>query len=570
VNLLPRPRSSEFDDGRVAAQEPVVRIDDSLPREGYRLTINVGGVDVDAADEAGAFYARATLAQLARLHEGMLPVGTVHDWPDLPVRGVMLDISRDKVPTPATLRQLIARLASWKVNQVHLYMEHTFAYRDHEEVWAAASPLTSAEVRDLDRFCRACHVELVPNRNCLGHMERWLKHDRYRPLAIAPDGWTDHRGRVRAPTTLDPAKPESLALVRELLAELLDAFTSKRVHVGLDEPWELPPERATDYLDWVLALRALPELEGREVLVWGDVLANHPDLVRALPEGITVCEWGYEDWHPFEARASALAAAARPFWACPGTSSWLSILGRLANAMGNCAGAAAAAQVHGGSGLLVTDWGDLGHLQYLPVSEPALAYAAAVSWCLESNRSLDLRAALDVHVFDDPGGEIGGAVMALGDLHRAVTPQFFNVSTLVTHLYFPQLQLDRGFTAGITGAELLGVEERLAEALAALDRARPRRPDGSLVLDELRNAVALVSLLCRDGRARLEADGWLASVPAARRDGFAAALAPLIDTHRNLWLARNRPGGLDDSCAWLENLRRAYQTGVTDRRWGGW
>ena len=51
------------------------------------------------------------------------------------------------------------------------------------------------------------------------------------------------------------------------------------MHVGLDEPWELPPERAGDYLDWVVALRALPELDGREMLVWGDILANHPDLV---------------------------------------------------------------------------------------------------------------------------------------------------------------------------------------------------------------------------------------------------------------------------------------------------
>src|SRR5205085_2545072 len=168
------------------------------------------------------------------------------------------------------------------------------------------------------------------------------------------------------------------------------------------------------------------------------------------------------DWHPFAARASTLAAAERPFWLCPGTSSWLSILGRVTNAMGNCAAAVDAARSHGGSGLLVTDWGDMGHLQYPPVSEPALPFAA-------------------------------------------------------------------------------------------LDRARPRRADGALVLDELRNAAALVSLLCRDGRARLETDGWLASVPQRRREGFAAELAPLIDTHRNLWLARNRPGGLDDSCAWLEN-----------------
>src|SRR5438445_286405 len=93
-------RSTRARSSSPAAAEPVERVDASLPPEGYRLTIGDGGVEVVAADDAGAFYARATLAQLARLHDGMLPVGTVHDWPDLPVRGVMLDISRDKVPTP--------------------------------------------------------------------------------------------------------------------------------------------------------------------------------------------------------------------------------------------------------------------------------------------------------------------------------------------------------------------------------------------------------------------------------------------------------------------------------------
>ena len=53
----------------------------------------------------------------------------------------MLDVSRDKVPTIATLTALVDRLASLKVNQVQLYSEHTFAYRDHPEVHAAASPL---------------------------------------------------------------------------------------------------------------------------------------------------------------------------------------------------------------------------------------------------------------------------------------------------------------------------------------------------------------------------------------------------------------------------------------------
>ena len=58
------------------------------------------------------------------------------------------------------------------------------------------------------------------------------------------------------------------------------------------------------------ALRALPVLAGRELLVWGDVPAVHPELLAELPEGVTVCEWGYEDNHPF-ARAHGATRGGR-------------------------------------------------------------------------------------------------------------------------------------------------------------------------------------------------------------------------------------------------------------------
>jgi hexosaminidase len=568
LNLLPKPRSVVEGGGHAPARDPVVAVDRSLPAEGYELDVRADGITLTAADDAGVFYGRATLEQLARLHRDGVPVSTIRDWPDLPVRGVMLDISRDKVPTLSTLKDLVARLASWKVNQVQLYIEHTFAYRGHKEVWRDASPLTPDEVRDLDAWCRAHHVELVPNQNCMGHMGRWLQHDRYRPLAMTPDGYTDMLGRLRPPMTIDPAKPGSLELVRDLLSQLLPCFTSQRVHIGLDEPWEMPDERIDEYLGWIDTLAALPELEGRELLVWGDILAGRPDRLARLPDHITVCEWGYEDWSPFEERAASYEAADRPFWICPGTSSWMTIVGRTTNMLGDCAAAAMATRAHGGAGVLNTDWGDQGHLQYLPVSEPGLAYGAAVAWCLETNRDLDLAEALDMHAFTDAAGEVGSALLALGDLYRAITPQVPNISGLVLHLYYPQLTLGRGPTAGITDAELASVEVQTGDALDGLGRARIARSDGSLVLDELRNAAALVSLLCHDGRARLAGDGTLASVPASTRRELAAEMVHVIDAHRELWLARNRPGGLNDSVSWLAHLRECYDTGVTPRDWG--
>jgi hexosaminidase len=562
--LLPRPRALAISGDTVEWRDPVVSRDATLPAEGYRLLIGSAMVDLTAADDAGEAYGRATLTQLARTYDGRLPIGKVDDWPDLAVRAVMLDISRDKVPTIETLRAIIDRLAEWKVNQLQLYTEHTFAFQDHEEVWRDASPLTAAEIRELDSYCRARHIELVPNQNCLGHAERWLRHERYRHLALAPDGYVEH-GRRRGPSTLDPRNPAALALVRSWLAELLPNFTSRRVNIGLDEPWELQTNQADqvdDYLAWVAQLRALPEVEGRELLMWGDILGTRPELVGRIPDGVTICEWGYDADFDFAGKAAVLAAARRAFWLCPGTSSWLSILGRFSNMVGNCSAAVAAALEHGGVGVLNTDWGDEGHLQYLPVSDPGLAYGAAVSWCLATNRDLDVASALDLHCYDDPAGELGAALVRLGDSHLELSAQVGNVASSVLHLYYPQLHIGRGPLAGVRAAEYEAIEGTLDDVDSRLDLARPRRADGALVIAELRNSIALVRILCRDARARLAGDGSLASVPAATRRALARDLDPVIAAHETLWHARNRHGGFVDSVGHLTTLRHAYETGT--------
>jgi len=570
TTLLPSPRVAELTSAQVPTSEPAITFSDSLPAEGYEIVIAPeGAVTVVATDDAGAFYARMTLRQLTRGNGGHLPVGTIRDWPDFPQRGVMLDVSRDKVPTMVTLFALVDRLAEWKINHLELYAEHTFAYTAHEAVWRDASPFTPTEIDDLDAFCRARHITLVPNQNCLGHMNRWLLHDAYRDLAMDPDGYV-MMGMRRPPSTIEPTHPGSLALIRGLLAELLAHFSDPRyLNLGLDEPWELPPERFDDYLTWLQTLQALPETAGRELLVWGDILAPHPDRLGELPAGVTVCEWGYDAGHPWAARLGALEAAGIPRWIAPGTSSWLTILGRVANMRADIAEAVDAGRAHGAGGVLNTDWGDNGHLQYLPVSDPGLAYGAAMSWCADTNRDLDLGAALSAHCYDDPTGELGAVVVGLGDVYRRLTPQVWNVASMVLHLYFPQLDIGRGPLRDAVTADYEAVLADLDGFAARLDLVGARRDDTALTVAELRNAIALVRVLAADAIARLEGDGSLASIPAARRAELAEMLRPVVTEHERLWSARNRVGGLRESRAWLDHLIECYETGVADRAWAG-
>ena len=575
--LLPRPRRVTPGEGALAldprgeipkAAGPDVRIGASagIAAEGYRLAVTPRGITIEAAGPAGAFYARATLEQLRRAAAptAALPALTIEDAPDLPERGAMIDVSRDKVPTMATLRRLVDELASVKINRLQLYTEHTFAYRAHPSVWASASPLTAEEVESLDAYCRDRFIELVPNQNSFGHMERWLKRPEYADLAEIPGGSAE----TMSLCAVDPRAVEFLA---GLYDELLPHFTSRVVNVGCDETVDLGKGRSREeverrgvgrvYLDFLLKIHALVGERGRRMQFWGDIVLEHPELIGELPRDVVALDWGYEADHPFDAEGARFAAAGVPYQVCPGTSAWLSLAGRTGNALANLASAAEAAGRHGAAGMLVTDWGDLGHWQPYPVSTLGLAYGAAVAWGLPANRDLDVPRALDLHAFRDAAGVLGRVAHDLGDVHRAtgVTPKNASVPALL--LLFPERPLGEGRLAGLTVEGLEAASALAAQVTDPLAAARPDRDDGALVNDEFALAADLLRHGCALGIARLTAPGGaVGSIAPARKRELEDDLRRVLDDYRRIWRARNREGGLADSAARLERLLALYRS----------
>ena len=562
-----------LDGARIGA---TVRLDPGAVEypQGYTLTIAPTGVEIVAHDEAGAFYAAMTLTQIARqVEEGALPCLHILDWPDFPHRGVMLDISRDKVPTLETLYELLDLLAEWKVNQVQLYTEHTFAYRNHATVWVDSSPLTGEDILELDAFCRARYIELVPNQNSFGHMLRWLKHEPYRHLAEAPDGFTFPWGRVsKEPFSLSPTDPGSLALMAELYDELLPHFTSRQFNVGCDETWDVgqPGTRSAAaaeekgagrvYLDFLSQIHALVSDRGYTMQFWGDIITKHPELIPELPQDAIALEWGYEADHPFDANGQAFAQSGIAFYVCPGTSSWNTLAGRTDNALGNLWNAAENGLKHGAIGYLNTDWGDNGHMQPLPVSYLGFAYGAAVSWAAVANREMDVPRALDLHAFRDEAGVMGRLAYDLGNVYTLPGAPTFNGSPLARLLANPEASFEEAWLTGLNAAGLERAQAAIDAIITGLDGAQMIRLDADLVMDEFDLVGCLLKHACRLGLARLEApDQAVANIPASVRARLAEELEAMIEEYRRIWLARNRSGGLEDSTARLEALLALYR-----------
>jgi len=576
--LLPPPRRVERLDGvlRADAPEAEARIEPgAVPhREGYRLLVSPDRVEILAHDPAGARYGAMTLRQLARQAGAAgIPCVRIEDHPEIARRGVMLDVSRDRVPSMETLEALCELLAEWKFNEVQLYMEHTFAYSRHRDVWEHASPFTGDEIRRLDAFCRERFLELVPNQNSLGHMERWLRLPRYAPLAEAPEGFEyPWGGRHEGPHSLSPTDPRTLDLLRELYDELLPNFTSARFNVGLDETWDLGQGKSREacarrgvagvYVDFLRAVHREVEARGRSMQFWGDVILNHPERIGELPEGITALEWGYEADHPFEEEGPRFASAGVPFYVCPGTSTWNAIAGRAQNAIANIRAAAASAARHGAEGLLVTDWGDNGHWQPLPASYAGLAQAAASAWAGPRADDLDLRRALDAHAFGDAAGVTAGAALDLANAYLDTGVTLKNATVLARMLLFPRRPMTHPDFARLTAEGLDRAEARIADAAGALPDARMAIPDAAVVSEELALASAMLRHACKLGRARLASTGEsVESIARVEARSLASELREIAGRYRRAWLRRSRPGGLQDSAGRLDSLVALYEAG---------
>ena len=534
---------------------------------GYRLQLE-RELRIESAGEAGAFAAVASLTglldELARRAQTALGCARVEDWPSFERRGFMLDISRDRVPTQAFLRELVERLSLWQFNELQLYTEHSFAYARHELVWRGKSPMTGAELRELDELCRARGIELVPNQNSLGHWHRWLRHPEYRHLAECPEGVEHAFSLDREPFSLCPGDARSLELLEELYDELLPNFHSREFNVGLDETFDVGLGRSRArcaqlgkgrvYLDFLRAVHARIAQRGHRMQFWGDVIVTSPELVPELPQDAIALEWGYEAGHPFDEHAACFAASGLDFHVCPGTSSWQSLSGRIGNAEANTREAARAGLAAGARGYLLTDWGDYGHWQPFSLSWPGLALGALRAWSGPEARIDALPARLGAALFGDSDSGVTRLLWRLGRVHERVgtrcvngTPFFF----LLKFLHEPVR------SARVPGLALSGLVEAAIELESLASDAREScfaTPAQRLVAREIAWSAELCLLASRIAQARLglAADAPARAIAAGPRESLRCDFRALIEEHTQLWGERSRAGGLAESRARLE------------------
>lgn len=252
-------------------------------------------------------------------------------------RGVMVDCSRNSVPTTDTIKRMIRQAALMGHSAMMLYTEDTYEVPGYPCFGQYRGRYTHGELRELDAYADLMGIELIPCIQTVSHLERVLR-------------WPCMNAVQDDPSTLLVGGEETERFVRALLTTVSGIFRSRRVHLGLDEAHGLglgrrlsmyPYQTKRELMAWHLQLvRGICDELGLRPMMWGDMLFRSytegngyyqenielpPQAREDVPAGFDMIYWDYyhvgEDFYRYYLEQHRRLGI-RPLFAT-GVTAWL-------------------------------------------------------------------------------------------------------------------------------------------------------------------------------------------------------------------------------------------------------
>lgn len=241
----------------------------NIPKEGYTLKVDAGGVEIGASDGVGAFYGVQSLKQLmpvALLRTNSVGIGTIgvpfvmiEDAPKFSYRGMHLDVGRHFFPKEF-IKEYIANLSMLKMNYFHwhltedqgwrieilqypnltkhaAYREETLIghYNDSPQQFDGVRYggfYTQEDIKEIVAFAQEHKVTIIPEIEMPGHAQAAIS-------AYPELGCT--REQIPVATKwgvfedIYCPKPETFTFLKNVLAEVMELFPGEYIHIGGDE-----------------------------------------------------------------------------------------------------------------------------------------------------------------------------------------------------------------------------------------------------------------------------------------------------------------------------------------------
>lgn len=358
---------------------------DKKGQEAYSLNIESDKIKINAGNDAGVFYAIQTLRQLFNCDE--VSCCYIEDEPDYEYRGFYHDVTRGKVPKVETIKKLIDDMAYYKLNSLQLYVEHTFEFKELADIHEKTGCLTAEEIREIDEYCYENFIEFIPSIATFGHLYELLQKDEYSHLREIESieekrlFWEDRMLHH----TIDPKNKESFELIKSLLDQYMVNFRSDKFNICCDETFDLKIGKHKNedtgklYIEFVNKIIKYLKSKNKKVMMWADILLNHPTQIENLPDDVELLNWFYWE-NPDENSFKTINEAGMTQIVCPGTGTWNRLCEDYKTEIINISKMTEMGYQYGAKGVLNTNWGDWGNPCSIELAMFGLVFGAEKSW----------------------------------------------------------------------------------------------------------------------------------------------------------------------------------------------
>lgn len=503
--------------------------------ESYRISVSATQVKLQASDLRGLFYGITTFIQLLIFcSDDSIPALQIHDHPALRDRGVLLDVSQGRIPSLESLTNDIKMLAYLKINQLQLYYRFDVPAEQHL-TWQF--PYTRSDLLELERFCEAQSIDLVPV--------------------------LDVSFKVSFP---------QLAALQDSLQSFLSCFTKTSVvGIGVRLSGLLVGESDDGDLLMDDLWQVLPLSSHHTVQLCSVVLHEMGSVVQQLPFNMVLAEYGLQANHDFRKYCKLYSTAGVPFCVVPGTAAWNSLAGCPEAAISNIWNAVKHATAHGGLGMIASHWSGNSQVTHHPFIWPGLLTAAGLAWNPDVTLEFvhtNLAELLNCHMLQDIGGITGQVIIELGRAETFLLKCATKQKDVDTSLHaddgstLHQLLLtpDKVALENLTNEAFQKTMRHLRKCQKELAQAQPQCEDGPQIVAELHLTIDLMMSACKVGRALVSSgklpeghvgcsvvNMGIANLSLTARTDLANRLLVLLETYQTVWEGRCLPGTGDDT-----------------------
>ncbi len=261
--------------------------------EAYTLEINKTKIITEAKSLKGLYYAALTLNQIKNSSaDDKLHAIKIIDYPNLKFRGISDDISRGQVSTLDNFKRIIKFLARYKMNTYMPYIEDMIEFKSYPSIGKDRGALTNSEIQEIVKFADDHFIEVIPIFQTLGHYENILSQEEFIHLADFPGA-----------ASLDVTNEETYRFLETLLTEVFELFPSKYFHMGADESYDVgfgnskklveQTNLSTVHANHYKRVYDICKKYDKEVMMYGDIILSHPDILEKIPNDITIVDWHY-------------------------------------------------------------------------------------------------------------------------------------------------------------------------------------------------------------------------------------------------------------------------------------